>query len=140
MIVILDTGGVEGLAPIDERRRARLRVLREQASDLVVPSAVLAQGVLTGNDGHDYHVRRLLEFVHVADVDRERGEGAGALRREAIRSGFDPAPSGVDAIVVAEADARASGSEVRIVTTDGGDFEVLASLTTHAAHIDVLVV
>jgi hypothetical protein len=36
MIVVLDTGGVEGIAPIDVKRRARLRALREQADDIVV--------------------------------------------------------------------------------------------------------
>ena len=140
LIVVLDTGGVEGVAPLDERRRARLRVLRAHASDLIVPAAVLAEGVLTGNVGHDFHVRRLLELSDVADVAEELGYAAGALRQEAIRAGLDPPPSGVDAIVAAEADGRAGADDVQIVTSDGGDFELLASLGTNAARLSVLVV
>lgn len=140
MIVVLDTGGVEGIAPLNERRRARLRVLRLHAADLIVPAAVLAEGVFTGNAGHDYHIRRLLELLEVTEVAEELGHAAGALRQEATRSGFDPPPSGVDAIVAAEADARAGGDDVQIVTSDGGDFELLASLGTNAARLSLLVV
>lgn len=125
---------------MDERRRARLRVLREHASDLVVPAAVLAEGVFTGNVGHDYHVRRLLIVANVADVDEELGYTAGALRQDAIRAGFDPPPSGVDAIVAAEADDRASGDDVQIVTSDGDDVELLASLAAHAGRLTMVVV
>jgi len=140
LIVVLDTGGVEGLAPLDEQRRARMRVLREHAVDLIVPAAVLAEGVLTGNVGHDYHVRRLLELTDVTDVAEELGYAAGVLRQEAIRAGFDPPPSGVDTIVAAEADFRAAGDDVQIITSDGGDFELLASLGANAARLGVLAV
>lgn len=115
-------------------------MLREHAADLIVPAAVLAEGVLTGNVGHDYHVRRLLELSDVTDVAEELGYAAGALRQEAIRAGFDPPPSGVDAIVAAEADARAGGDDVQIITSDGGDFELLASLGTNAARLSLLIV
>jgi len=138
--VVLDTGAVEGLAPLDEERRARLRLLREEARDLVVPAAVLAEGLLTGNVGHDYHVRRLLDVVNIVDVEVPIGHAAGALRQAAIRGGLDPAPTGVDAIIAAEADERAAGEDVRIVTSDGDDFEVLASLATNAARLSLLVV
>ncbi|MEO6120681.1 MAG: hypothetical protein ABIW46_06180 [Acidimicrobiales bacterium] len=140
LIVVLDTGGVEGVAPIDERRRARLRVVRDQASEVVVPAAVLAEGVLTGHAGHDYHVRRLLGLVRVADVDEYLGHMAGALRQAAIRAGFDPPPSGVDAVVAAEADALAGSDVVEIITGDGHDFELLASLAHHAGRLSVVVV
>lgn len=143
LIVVLDTGGIEGLAPLDERRRARLRVLRESASDLVVPAAVLAEGVLTGHVGHDHHVRRLLDLVHVAEVGKELGFAAGALRQDAIRAGVpgvDPPPSGVDAVVAAEADQRAAGGEVQIITSDGDDLELLASLAANAERLAVVVV
>lgn len=140
LIVVLDTGGVDGLAPIDERRRARLRVLRERATDFVVPAAVLAEGVLTGHVGHDFHVRRLLELVDVADVDEELGYAAGAIRQEAVRGGVAPGPSGVDAIVVATADVRAAHDDVQIVTSDEDDLETLASLGVHPARITLIVV
>ena len=140
MIVVLDTSGVEGLAPIDEVRRARLRLLRERADDLVLPAAVLAESVLTGRPGHDFHVQRLLDTVNMIDVDPPMGHAAGALRRAAIAGGEDPPPSGIDTVVAAAADARAAGDDVLIVTSDGGDFELLGSLAIHADRLSVLVV
>jgi predicted nucleic acid-binding protein len=140
VIVVLDTGGVEGLAPIDETRRARLRQLREHAEDIVVPAAVLAESVFTGNPGHDFHVRRLLELVAVDPVDEALGHAAGSLRRAAMGSGLHPPPSGVDSVVAAAADARASHDEVTILTTDGGDFQMLGALTNNAGRLSVLVV
>jgi hypothetical protein len=101
---------------------------------------VLAEGVLTGHIGHDYHVRRLLALAHVVDVDVELGYAAGTLRQEAIGAGFDPPPSGVDAVVAAEADDLATGEDVQIITTDGDDMELLASLAEHAGRLTVLAV
>jgi predicted nucleic acid-binding protein len=140
LIVILDTGGVEGLAPIDEARRARLRLLRERADDLVMPAAVLAESVLTGHPVHDFHVQRLLELLEITDVDVAMGHAAGALRRAAIAGGQHPPPSGVDTLVAATGDARAADDDVLIVTSDGGDFELLGSLATRADRLAVLVV
>jgi hypothetical protein len=138
LIVVLDTGGVEGLAPIDERRRARLRALRQEAQDIVVPAAVLAEGLFTGRLAHDHHVRRLLSAARVAATDEPVGYAAGALRQASIAAGLRPPPSAVDAVVAAEADARAGREEVRIVTTDADDLEALASLTANAGGISVL--
>jgi predicted nucleic acid-binding protein len=140
LIVVLDTGGVEGLAPIDEERRERLRLIRDLADDIVVSAAVLAESVLTGNVGHDYHVQRLLEMVHVADLDASTGHAAGLLRRTAMGAGMKPPPSGVDTAVAATADAHANSDDVLIVTSDGGDFQMLGSLATNAARLSVLVV
>lgn len=91
-MVVLDTGGGEGLTPLDEERRARLRVLREEAVDFVLPAYVLAEGQLTGHVGHDYHVRRLRDAVEVVAVDAATGYAAGALRQDVIRAGVEPAP------------------------------------------------
>jgi hypothetical protein len=140
LIVVLDTGGVEGLAPIDEARRARLRLLRERVHDLVLPAAVLAESVLTGHPGHDFHVQRLLELLDITDVDLSMGHAAGALRRTAIAGGEDPPPSGIDALVAASADAQAANDDVLILTSDGDDFELLGSLATHADRLSVLVI
>lgn len=137
LIVVLDTGGIDGIAPIDEVRRARLRLLRDQADDIVLPAVVLAESVLTG---HDYQVRRLLDVVSITDVDEATGHAAGSLRRSATAGGMKPPPSGVDTVVAAAADARAAHDEVLIITTDGGDFKMLGSLTTNAAQLSVLVV
>lgn len=140
MIVVLDTDGVEGLAPIDEECRARLRLLREEAAELVLPAAVLAESVLTGHADHDFHVRRLLAVLDIVDVDEPLAYAAGMLRRSALDSGMDPAPSGVDSIVAATADGRASSDDVLVVTTDRDDFEMLGSLVANAARLSVIVV
>jgi hypothetical protein len=140
VIVVLDTGGVEGLAPIDQVRRARLRLLRDQAEDIVLPVAVLAESVLTGHAGHDFHVRRLLDVTGVAGVDETIGHAAGALRRAAMSDGMAPLPSGVDTIVAAVADESAASHDVVVVSGDGGDFEVLGSLAVNAHRLSVLVV
>ena len=140
MIVVLDTGGVDGLAPIDEERRARLRLLRDRCEDFILPAAVLAESVLTGNAGHDFHVRRLLEMVNIADVDAPTGHAAGALRRAAMNAAMKLPPSGVDTIVAAAADARAANQDVLIVTSDADDFQMLGSRTTNAARLSVLLV
>ncbi|MGH9030564.1 MAG: hypothetical protein ACRDZV_00420 [Acidimicrobiia bacterium] len=138
LIVVLDTGGVEGLAPIDEKRRARLRALREHADDIVVPAAVLAEGLFTGHVGHDHHVRQLLRNVHVVATTESVGYAAGSMRQTAMGAAVAPPPSGVDAVVVAEADARAASEDVRIITTDDDDFVLLASLATNAGRLSVV--
>jgi len=117
-----------------------LRALRHRATDFVVPAAVLAEGVLTGHAGHDFHMRRLLEVADIADVDEELGYAAGALRQGVMRAGVDPVPSGVDAIVAAAADACAVREDVEIVTSDGNDIELLASLAGHADRLSVVAV
>lgn len=138
LIVVLDAGGVDGLAPIDAKRRARLRALREHADDIVVPAAVLAEGVLRGHVGHDHHVRQLLALVDVAATTEAIGFSAGSLRQGAIASGMEPPPSGVDAVVAAEADVRAANEEVQIITSYDDDLELLASLATNAERLSVL--
>jgi hypothetical protein len=138
VIVILDTAGVEGLAPVDEKRRARLLVLRQQVTDFVAPAAVLAEGVLIGNPRHDVHVRRLLADVHIAEINDRLGYAAGALRTSAIRAAMDPAPPGVDAIVAAVADERAAREVVAIITSDADDMELLASLGHNLDRLSVI--
>jgi predicted nucleic acid-binding protein len=139
LIVVLDTGGVEALAPIDDERRARLDLARREASTIILPAAVLAEGVFSGRPAHDFQVRRLLELVQVAVVDRAVGLSAGALRQHAVAAGMRHAPSAVDAIVIAEADARAHHDDVRVITSDRGDLELLASLAEHSDRLSVLV-
>jgi hypothetical protein len=44
-----------------------------------------------------------------------------------MAAGMQPAPSGVDVVVAAIADARAVRDETVIVTSDSGDFQILGS-------------
>jgi predicted nucleic acid-binding protein len=77
-------------------------------------------------------------YVRVSDVDGPIGYAAGSLRQAAIRGGFDPPPSGVDAAVAAQADALAATDEVVIITSDLDDFEILAALATNASRLSTL--
>ncbi len=106
-------------------------------SDLVVPAAVLAEGVFTGHPGHDFHLRRLLAVFDVAPLDRDLGLEAGVLRRQALREDPENPPSAVDAVVVAVADALAARDDVVMITSDPDDLELLGSFATHADRISV---
>ncbi len=131
MIAVIDTGAVSALSPATERGRARLRALRERVDDLTMPAAVLAEGVLTGHPGRDYHVQRLLTLIDIEPVEEDLGRAAGKLRVMTRRGGADPLPSGVDAMVVAFAESRAAHGDVVIITSDSDDLRALA---THAEH------
>lgn len=135
MKAVLDTGGVSALAPVDEKTRARLRSLRKQVDDIVLPAAVLAEGLLTGH-GRDHGVRHLLSRLNVLDIDAELGISAGRLRTLAIAGGAKPAPSGVDAIVAAAADAV--GDDVVLVTSDPDDMEALLTHADHPGRVVIL--
>ena len=134
---ILNSSGYT-LAPHSEEARTRLRALRRRGDDLVVPAAVLAEGVLTGHPGRDHHVRKLLGLVSVIEVDGPLGHAAGALRVGAIRDGIDPPPSGVDAIVAATANAAAAGDEITVVTSDPGDIAALLAAGSHPDRVSIL--
>ncbi len=138
MIAVLDKAGVTALAPHSEEARARLRALRQRADDLVLPAAVLAEGLLTGHPGRDHHVRRLLSLLMVADVTETLGLVAGELRTGAIRGGAHRPPSGVDAIVVAVADSNAAHDDVEIVTSDTDDIAALLVSGRHAARVSII--
>lgn len=137
LIAVLDSGGISALSPTSERNRARLRAMRERVADITMPAAVLAEGVLSGHPGRDYHVRRLLDIIDTAPVDENLGMAAGILRSEARRDGADPPPSGVEAIVVAYADTRATNSDVTIVTSDPADITALAAHTQNGPRLAV---
>lgn len=134
MIAVLDTSAVDYLNGATEAGRARLRALRELCDDLVMPAAVLAEGILPGGKP-DYHVRRLLAVVQIRPVDEFLGFAAGVLRRAAVRGGSRRKPSGVDAIVAAAADA--AGDEVILITSDEADMSALLSIAINASRISL---
>lgn len=137
VVIVLDTGAVSRVLPSSDSGRARLRALvgRSDRPDLVLPAAVLAEGLFTGQAGHDYHVRQLLSVVRVVDIDQSLGLAAGRLRREALA--FGARPSGVDAMVVAVADQLAAVQSVEIFTTDPDDLTYLAVFAEHVERISV---
>jgi hypothetical protein len=93
---------------------------------------------LIGNKRHDFHLRRLLADVHIAEINDRLGYAARALRTSAIRSAVDPAPSGVEAIVAALADERAAREDVAIITSDADEMELLASLAHNVDRLSVI--
>lgn len=131
MIAVLDTEGVGALAADPRGSRARLRILRRDLEDVVVPAAVLAEGLFTGNPAHDVPVHRFLQMASITDITERLGRHAGALRQATVGRNGGPHPSGVDAIVAAVADQHAAGAHVVIVTSDPDD---LGALTQHADH------
>lgn len=138
VIAVLDTASVSALAPDNEKARVRLRALRQRADDLVIPAAVLAEGLLTGHPGRDYHVRRFLDILAVADVDRALGMAAGALRTKAIGYSPDRPPSGVDATVAALADSCAANEAVEVITSDDHDMARLAAFGVHSDLVSIV--
>ena len=140
MIAVLDTGGVDALATVHEGGRARVRLLRRDVETFVVPAAVLAEGLLTGNPAHDVPVHRLLRAADITDVTERLGRTAGDLRQVTIRRAAGSRPSGVDAIVAAVADQHAAHDDVVIVTSDPRDLVPLTLSCDHASRISVEVV
>ncbi|MCU1355785.1 MAG: hypothetical protein JWM89_1203 [Acidimicrobiales bacterium] len=137
MIAVLDTGAVSALAPVDEACRARLRALWNAVDAIEVPAAVLAEGLLTGHPGRDHHVRRLLRSIAVIDIDEFLGLAAGRMRHRVATSGSKADPSGVDALVAAVADQRASVDDVIVITDDAVDLQALLAGATHTERVSI---
>lgn len=125
MTLVLDSGGISMLAG----HRARLHALRARREwPPIVPSVVLAES-LTGDHRRDFHENRLLRLCFVEDVDEDLARLAAGLRTAA---GGAPAPSAIDAIVVAQAE-RSGGATV--LTSDPHDLRALALHTAHPVRI-----
>lgn len=94
--------------------------------------------MFTRRANHDRLVQALLSSARIAATPEQIGYAASSVRQSAIAGGMAPPPSGVDAIVAAEADALAANDDVCIITTDDDDLELLASLATNAERLSVL--
>lgn len=123
-MLVLDSGGVTGLAERSRQAAALILALREQ--DLwppVVPSIVLV-ACLQGHAGRDALVNRFLKTCDVVeDLAEPLARRAALLRRQARRG------SAVDALVVALAEPGGT-----VLTSDLGDLEALAH---HAVGVHV---
>jgi predicted nucleic acid-binding protein len=119
MTVILDSGGVSGLAA----QRARLMELRRRGLwPAQVPSVVLAEA-LTADHRRDFHTNRLLRTCQIHDVTEPHAREAARLRAATRRAAKI---SAVDAVVVAFASTR---TDPIVLTGDPAD---LNSLAEHA--------
>lgn len=120
MTVVLDSGGISGLAG----QRARLAELRRRGLwPAQVPSIALAEA-LTGDHRRDYLANRLLRACQIRDVTEATAREAARLRTATMRSA---AISATDAVVAAFAGAC---PDPIVLTSDPRD---LAALSEHAA-------
>jgi predicted nucleic acid-binding protein len=123
--LVLDSGALSGLVGA----RARLEALRRRGAwPPLVPAIVLTES-LTGDHRRDFHVDRLLRTCEIRDVDELLARRASGLR---FAAGGKRAPSAVDAVVVACADAAGGAT---VLTSDPRD---LRALSRHAAHTIVV--
>ena len=122
--LVLDSGGVTGLARRSGDALARIQAFRREGLwPPVVPSIVLIE-CLTGKQRLDANVNRFLKTCDILDhVPEGIARRAASLRAQA-RQG-----SAVDALVVAVAEP---GGDVL-----GGDLGDLRALAAHAADVTV---
>ncbi len=116
-MLILDSGGVSGLAKPSSDMLVLMRTLREEGHwPPKVPSVVLIE-CLQGHAGRDANENRLLKACEVVDEVPEALARRAALLRRLARRG-----SAVDALVVASAEPGGV-----VLTSDPGDLEALAA-------------
>lgn len=125
MTLVLDSHGLTMLA----QSRARLEELRRRGEwPAIVPSVVLTEAT-TGDHRRDFHENRLLTTCEIKPVDEKLARSAASLR---AKVNARRAPSAVDAIVVALADALGGAT---VITSDAGDLRTLARHTTNTVRI-----
>ncbi len=115
--LVLDSGGVTGLARRSTDSLAKIQAFRREGLwPPVVPSVVLVE-CLTGKQRSDVNVNRFLKICNIAeDVPEPIARRAASLRAQAQRG------SAVDALVVAVAEP---GGDV--LGNDLGDLRALAA-------------
>lgn len=125
MTVVLDSDGLTMLAG----NRARLEELRRRGEwPAIVPVVVLTEA-LSGDHRRDFHENRLLRTCDVRAVDEVLARDGATLRAKAEGAS---APSAVDAIVVALADAVGGAT---VLTSDPADLRALAQHTVNPVRI-----
>ncbi len=124
-MLVLDSGGVSGLAERSRQAAALILALREEGLwPPLVPSPVLVE-CLEGHAGRDANENRFLKTCDVVETVAESLARRAALLRRRARRG-----SAVDAIVVALAEPGGT-----VLTSDPDDLNALAS---HAEHVKVV--
>lgn len=125
MTVVLDSHGITMLA----HSPARLEELRQRGEwPAIVPSIVLTEAI-TGDHRRDFYENRLLRTCFVRPVEEDVARSAAVLR---TKVNGRRAPSAVDAIVVALADAL--GGAI-VLSSDPGDLRALARHTGNTVRI-----
>ena len=119
-MLILDSGGVSGLAERSRATLALILALRERGLwPPLVPSVVLVES-LQGHAGRDAHANAFLKTCDIIDQVSERlARRAAWLRRKAQRG------SAVDALVVALAEPDGV-----VLTSDPNDLSALAEFAS----------
>ena len=122
--LVLDSGGVTGLARRNTESLAKIQAFRREGLwPPVVPSVVLVE-CLTGKRRSDVNVNRFLKTCDVAeDVPEPIARRAASLRAQARKG------SAVDALVVAVAEP---GGDVL-----GSDIGDLRALAAYAVDVEV---
>jgi predicted nucleic acid-binding protein len=123
--LVLDSHGITMLA----QNRARLEELRRRGEwPAFVPSVVLTEAI-TGDHRRDFHENRLLRTCEVRPVEEDLARSAASLR---TKVNARRAPSAVDAIVVALADALGGAT---VLSSDAHDLRALARHTANTVRI-----
>lgn len=118
--IVLDSGVLSTLAEKDGPLRIALREAIARGTDVLVPTAVIAEST-SGDGRRDAIVNRTLKLLSVIDLDHRIARSAAALRHaRRLR-----AAGTIDAIVVATADLVPG---TRLLTGDPDDLRLLASI------------
>lgn len=119
VVVVLDGGAVERLAK-DRVVRAALRRLTAEAWSVVIPTVVLAE-CLSGT-ARDANANRVISRFGTMDTTASVARTAASLRHATRGPAKRPHPSGIDALVAAQ--ALHLQADV-VLTTDVGDLRRL---------------
>lgn len=124
-MLVLDSGGVSGLAERTRRAAALIQAFRDEGLwPPRVPSVVLVE-CLEGYAGRGAVANRFLKICDIAESVLEPSARRAALLRRQARRG-----SAVDAIVVVLAEPGGT-----VLTSDPHDLKALAA---HAGSVDIL--
>jgi hypothetical protein len=118
--IVLDSGALSALAEESEAFRLALRPTLRDGTEVLVPTAVIAEAT-TGDHRRDANVNRALKATSLIALDGQLARSAAILRYAHKRAGAGT----IDAIVVATADLIPGTG---VLTSDPVDLRLLASV------------
>ncbi len=119
--ILLDSEALSALADDGRQMQAWATVARRTDSTLHASAVTLAE--VTDGTARDVRVRRAAKALRVEEVTEEIGYVAGRLRADAASARRKARDMTVDAVVAAT--ALSFRGPVVVLTTDGGDLELL---------------